>query len=374
MAATYEIRLNDDRGNRLAVLGSKAWTSFQTTRVVNGIGTCELVLPGGALDPSWYRRDYFFSILRSLDGGPLTLFNNQAYLIQTIDFTDGPDGPTDILHCVDWNDLLRRRIIAYFAGSAQTEKTAAADNMIKAIVRENLGPTASDYAGSTARRLLATELIIDADTSQGASLSKSFAWRGPMIDTLRDIADASRKLGTYLAFDIIATPGAAPRFSTFTGQRGVDRRGEMIPLSRESGTLNNVKLRIDYSDEKNAIYAGGRGEEEDRIIQTAVDTARAGASMAGRTEDFVYSQGDTDATVLADANAQLISRRPRLVFSADFTDSPAVQYGRDIGFGDQVQATARGMTFDCRIDTVQLGVSSDGKETVGIGLRSEVYL
>lgn len=375
MAATYEIRLSTDRSERLLILGQSQWSSFTTTRVINGIGTLELVLPAGVIDPALYRRDYLVSILRSVDGAPPILLHDQVYFLRIVDLADDPNGiETDTLHGHDCNDLLRRRCIAYYTKSAQAEKTAPADNMIKAIVRENLGATASDYAGGAARGIAANVLVIDTDTSLGPSISRAFAWRGPMIDTLRDIADSSRQQGTYLAFDLTATPGAPLAFRTFIGQRGIDRRNQMIALSVETGTLTSPQIRFDYSDEKTAIYAGGQGEESDRIVQTAVDAARSGLSRYGRIEDFISSQGSTDATVLADARAQLVAKRPRISFTAQFTDSPAVQYGRDILFGDQVRAAYRGMTFDCRIDAVGVSVGSDGRETIDIQLRSETNL
>lgn len=375
MGATYEIRINTDLSIRQAVLGAGQWSAFRAMRVVNNIGLLELTLPYGAVDPNLLRRDFIISVLRSLDGGQPTLLHDQNYLIRRVQFSSSSRERLIQITAVDWNDLLRRRIIAYYAGSAQTTKTALADDMMKAIVREALGAGASDYAGNTARALLASRFTIEPDLSLAPSLTKSFAWREPLLEVLRDLADASTTAGTWLGFDVVGGVGVPPQFRTFIGQRGIDRRDQMPALSEETGSLANPVLTYDWMDEKTAIYAGGRGEQAGRIVQTAIDATRIGESYWGRNEAFVYAtQGETAAATLSEAQAKLEAGRPRLTFEAQFTDSQGIQYGRDVGFGDQVYASAFGRTFSCRINAVDLQVDSAGTEQVGIVLRSERIL
>ena len=65
--------------------------------------------------------------------------------------------------------LLERRIVKYTAGSAEASKTANADNMMRAIVRENFG------SGAGSGRDWSSYLTVEADTSLAPSVSKSFA-------------------------------------------------------------------------------------------------------------------------------------------------------------------------------------------------------
>lgn len=372
MAAAYEIRLSTDRAVRLDVLGRGQWASFQTTRVVNGVGSLDLVLPLGAVDDALLRRDYLITILRSIDGGPPALLHDQAYLIQRVAIDSA--ARTVTVGAVDLNDLLRRRIVAYYAGSSETARTDAADDLCKTIVRENIASTASDYAGATDRGLPMNALAVAADLGAAPTISKAYAWRTPVLELLRDIAEASREAGTYLAFDLIAIAGQPPEFRTYTGQRGIDRRATMPALSEATGTLTNVQLVYDYSAEVNVAYAGGQGEQTDRIVQTASDAARVGTSVYARSEAFVYSQATTDAEALADARGAVSAGRSRVTFAAELTPSLGVQYGRDVAFGDYVMAEAFGRVFACRLDAVTVGVDSNGLETIGAALRAEEAL
>ena len=374
MGASHEIRINTDLSQRVAVLGDQQWSSFRAMRVDKNVGLLELVLPFGAVNPNILRRDYIISVLRSIDGGTPTLLHDQNYLIRRVQQSSTNRERLIRIEAVDWNDLLRRRIIAYYAGSAQTGKTDQADDLMKALVRENLGASASDYSGDTARALAASRFTVEPDLSLGPSLTKGCAWRETLLDVLRDIADASLTAGTWLGFDVVGSIGAPPEFRTYIGQRGTNRRDKMVALSEETGSLANPVLTTDWMEEKTAVYAGGRGEEDDRIIQTALDTERIGQSYWGRNEAFVYSQADTAAPALADARAKLSGSRPRLTFAAEFVDGAGVRYGRDIGFGDQVYASAFDRTFSCRVNAVDLEVANSGEEQVSIQMRSERIL
>lgn len=369
MGTQYEIRLSRDSGERLAVLGAGQWQSFSATRVANGVGALDLVVPLGVLDLGLLRRDFLITLLRSVDGGVPRLLHDQAYLIQRLTFDDAAETVT--IGAVDLNDLLRRRIVAYYAGSAEARKEQEADDLCKAIVRENIASGAGDYSGAADRGLPADGLVVAADLGQAPVIAKGFAWRASILDLLGDIANASAEVGTYLAFDIVARPNQPPEFQTFIDQRGLDRRFTMIPLSKETGTLAGAQLGYDWSAEVNAAYAGGQGDEELRVVQDASDAARVGASAYARTEAFVFSQATTDAEATDDATAAVRAGRPRVVFSGQFTNTLGVQYDRDLGFGDYVRASAFGRTYDCRLDRVTVGVDSAGLETIDVGLRAE---
>lgn len=373
MQATHDIRVADDAGRRLAVLGNQ-WTSFRATRVVGAIGSLILTVPYSRAIQAMLRKDYRISISRCLPGGSPSLLFDQVYLMRRPRLFNSDGLDMIEISCVDCNDLLRRRIVAYYTGSLQTQVTGPIDDSMKALTRENLGNAASDYASSTARGLPSGQFTVEVDLGSGPSLTAAYAWRG-LLDALQDLSQAARTAGTYTTFDVVATPGQPLTFRTFVGQRGIDRRGGgLMPLSVQTKTLSNVVLEYDWSEEKTAIYAGGRGEQSDRVVQTAVDDTRSAESVFGRIEDFVYSNGETTTSVLADAQARLAAGRPRITATGNYQDSGAVIFGRDVTYGDLVPAQAYGVDFTARLDTVTLAVEREGQETIDCPLRLEETL
>jgi hypothetical protein len=372
--AVYELQLQSSGGDTLAVLGGPGTgtagvLALSYARAVNTVGNLTLTLPP-SIPLSYLQRDGRILVYRSVPGVPPALDMEAVWFIVGVRQTLAESGEEAIeVRAVDAVDLLRRRIVAYAAGSSQAVKSAAADNLIKAIVRENLSTSATDSA-----RVLPSSLFrVSADTSQGPTIAKAFS-RRVVLDVLREVADAATQAGTYLAFDVVWS-GDCLEFRTYTQWRGVDHRfpGGLNPiiLSPDTGSLTAVEYGIDYADEVTAGYVGGQGEESARVVGSAVDTARATLSPFARCEAWSQNTNTADAAVLADdADALVRAGRPRIVFSGTVNaDAPGATYGRDYGFGDVVTAQAFGAVVDCRIDAVSVQVTAD-RETVGIVARS----
>lgn len=375
MSSSYEAHFHNDLGQRLAIL-SQPIVSLDSIRMVNTVGTLSLALPYGAIPASFIQVDFLILIWKSINGGSRILMHQTVYHIQRWRHTNKAGDRHTTIECVDVLHLLKRRLIAYYAGSTQAQKaSAAADNLMKAFVRENLASTASDYAGSTIRGLPATSLIVDPDVSLAASVPKAAAWR-VLYDVLRELADSSRTAGTWLAFDLVVEVGRGLTFRTFINQRGIDRRTgpNAVLLSEATGTLINTELVTDFNEFATTIYAGGPGELSDRIIATASNALLVRSSV-GRYEDFTTAyQGTSTAYVTSEAQHALSQRRPRQTLTGDVQESPSLIYDRDISFGDYVQIEAFGVTADARLDGVHTVLDESGRETITIALKSESVL
>jgi hypothetical protein len=83
------------------------------------------------------------------------------------------------------------------------KSAVAADDLLKTIVRDNMGSAAPDYRGQYGRQLTTALFAIQANLTQAQLVSKDFAWR-PMFPVLQEIAQASTQAGTYLCFDVVA--------------------------------------------------------------------------------------------------------------------------------------------------------------------------
>jgi hypothetical protein len=359
----YEVWLDDARGNRLQLLDDLL--SFEWTRTANQIGWFILDLPAD-FDESLLQVDNLVEIWRAPEGGTLRL--------EFIGFIRNPDaeerGNTDVIRAAgpDQNDLIKRKIVAYKSTTAQTDKTSdPADDMLKAVVRENLGSLATD----TDRDLTALGFTVAADLSAGPNVSKSMAY-DKVLETLQEICKQSSQAGTELYFDIVpgfdSTGLVTFEFRTFTGQLGADRTldsGAPLFFGREWGNLQNCKLEHLYSDEVNVVYAGGQGEGTARVLEERPDESRISLSVWNRREAFVDARSEkTTALVQAKGDEALNAGRPILRFGGDLVDSEDALYGRDWFHGDRVTCEYRGQQFDGMIKAIKVSVNADGNETI----------
>ena len=373
--ATYELQLQTaDGASTLAMLGGPGTDTagvlaLSYTRAVGTVGALTVTLPP-SLPLAFLPRDGRLLVSRSLPGVPPALDMDAVWFIVGVTRQLAETGAqATIVHAVDAVDLLRRRIVAYAAGSSEAVKSGAADDVMKAIVRENLSSSAT-----TASRVLPAALFrVAGNLGAGPSVAKAFS-RRRVLDVLREIADTATQAGTYLAFDVVWT-GATLEFRTYTQWRGVDHRFPSgfnpVILSPDTGSLTRVSYRVDYADEVTYAYAGGQGEGDARAVGTATDTARATLSPFARIEAWVDARNTDNSTALADeADAAVRAGRPRVVFEgAVNADAPGATYGRDYRFGDVVTAQAFGVSVDCRIDAVSVDVTGDA-ERVNILARS----
>ena len=382
MSAEYSIWfLHPATGDLLALVEEFAELSY--TKVVNAVGAFTLKMPaqtsapGVVFDPSLIHEDTRIAVWRKPAQGVRIL--DFVGFVRYFDRRTENDNLYYIMSGLDLNYLLDSRIVAYYAGSAQADKTDQADDMMKAIVRENLGSTATDMLSSTTRDLPQTDtgFSVQADAGLGNSVSKAFAYRNILL-VLQEIADASHETSEAASvyFGIVPlSQGWECEFRTNIQQWGLDHRypsgaqGAVI-FSLEFGDITDVSRFTDWRNERTYVYAGGQGENVLRDIQVASDAARIGASPFNRREDFVDARNaTTSAQVLDAANAGLRAGRPRNTFTARWVDATKV-YGRDFGHGDYITAVYLGETVDCRIDAVTITVVGN-IERVDVNLRSE---
>jgi hypothetical protein len=264
------------------------------------------------------------------------------------------------------NDLLRRRIVAYAADSAEASKSGYADDVMKAIVRENL------EGDAIAARDWSALLTVADDASLGPSISKAFAWR-QVLTVLQEIASSAAEQGEPIYFDIVAV-GNILEFRTYYGQRGTDRSQpdlSQLVLSPELGQIAQGSYAENHMDEATHIYAAGQGEGEEREVEEAEDVARVNASPFGRIEQLKDARNVTTTAALQDeANTALYAARPRCVFQASLVDTPQCRYGTHWHWGDKVLAQFEGMTFTCHIASIAVTVENQA-ETITAALQSD---
>ena len=365
--ADYELWLADDAGNRITLIESWNKIEYTITWTPGRWGIVKVDLDGA--DPAWLQPDRLLYVYRRPEGGSLAL--EQAGFLRRWRWQDNGAGD---LTLTMWgagpNELLSRRIVAFYAGSSEAEKTDQADDMAKAVVSENLLAD-SDYSGLVgSRNMLTARFSVDGDLADGPSITKGFAWQY-VHKVLAKIADASRANGTPLYYRVVPVAEGEFEFRTYTTRPGRDRRwpdgNNPLLFGVEVGNVANASYEVDYAAEENYIYAGGQGEGSDREVATASDSDRQSKSAWNRREGFASAGNQQSGGTTAAANERLAGGRPRARFRGDFLSTPETPYGGINGWqaGDEVTAIVRDdIHVDCIIEAVHVTVEAGQQDDV----------
>lgn len=277
----------------------------------------------------------------------------------------------------DMNDLLRRRIVAAYSGSAQATKTDFADDMMKEVVTQSLADGVAPTP--TAGTRVWSNLSVASDVSLGPTITKSFPFDQLLTTSnngvLAVIGKAAREAGTEVFFDIrpnvVASNSITFRFHTYINQPGQDVSAN-VTFDQSAGNMKEPSLEYDYTEEQNYIYAAGQGEGSARNIKQVYDSTRYGASIWNRCEGFADARNQTsDNGVTAAGNSALETGRPRVRFTAQPVDTAGTRFGIDWDFGYTVGARYLNNQFNSIVRAVTINLNSDGKEDIGARLDYE---
>lgn len=372
----YSVILATDTGRFIKPL-DRVIREMRFSIVQHSIGTFYAALPVDTIGINELRVDLQVHVWRSPnDTGPLSLM--RVYFLRRWKLATGPDGLAQLqIWGVCQNELLSRRIVAYPAGNAAADMTDQIDDMMKEIVRDNLGGDAI-----TARDLVSksvTNFTIAANSTNGVLATRGFAWM-PMLDVLQQLARLSRRatvlnIQTSIYFDVIASsvdPNGVPtfKFQTFTGQPGDDRRdsignNDAVIFSEALGNVSEPEYEYDATGEQNYIYAGGTGTGASRTVNEKSDSAAIAASVWNRRERFANATSQsTSGGVDSKADEYLERGRPKEYFNALLLDTDASRFQSDWNWGDRVTVRAFGKTYEDIIRIVIVNWRQGGSEDI----------
>jgi hypothetical protein len=362
----YELVWYTHEGVRKGVI--QAFNSLEYIKTQNAIGGLVVEIPRGLYQYDQFSVGDIFEVWREKNG-VLELQNETAYFLQNWEFwTDGDGAEYIRLTAFDANWLLDTAIVWAYAGSAAASKTDHPDDMMKAIVREQLGSLA---AADRQKLAVAPDL-----SAAGASITKAFAYRN-VLTILQELCEvAQEKNNVWLGFDVVRTAPGAFEFRTYTGQRGQNHgraSGDPRLVGKQYGNLSQATFGTYHADERNFVVVGGQGEDLDRQLVYRWNYNRWHASKWNRREYFKDSRDDsTTAALEADGDAALDEFRPRQVLTGKLHDTPGMQYNIHYQFGDVLSAEAFGYHVDCHVGSVRVRVDQDGGEQLDIKLRGEM--
>lgn len=369
--ANYEVWLCDPRGRRLENINY--FSSLQIVKTTNALGAFAVDLPHTFIANQYDLTDMIIEVWRSpREARPVQEIAgfiryweriwDQGTLIRT--YLAGPSAL----------DLLKRRIVAYAVDLPQAFQTDYADNILKDIIRENLGSSASD----SNRNLSSLGLTVDVDSSMAAQISVTYGWQ-PVLDVCQKIAAASKLAGVPLYFDLEITSGVNDLmvyiFKTYTGQRGDNRVAiDNVRFGPTHGNVSKISLSYDRTEEKNVVYGGGQGEGSERVIYTGTRPELIDDSMWNRCEAFKDSRSsETIAEITSDVREVLEASRPKIGFTAQLRDTEYCRYGVDWNWGDLVTIEFDNQVYEARIEQVVIKVDSTGHESIdALAVKSDV--
>ena len=371
----YEIWYTDDRGTRIAPVTDAI--GFEYASILGDVGSFRLFVPFRSQPYVLPRPDRRIVFYRKPQAGALDLDFvgvTQEFTVQTSE-----QGQTQFEMRGEYlNGLLARRIVPYYAASAQTQKNAPADDFMKAVVTENF-VTNADYDGtpSPSRSISANGFSVQGNLGAGPTLRRGFAWRR-VLPLLQDLQAASKQAGTETFFSVDPLTEATMEFRTWTTPR--DRTAtsaQAMVFSLERGNLASPALDFVFSNEVTAVYVGGRGSEAERNVQLVTSAEGLARSAFGRKERFIqsnYQETDNENDqLIAQGQDELARRRARIQFSGDLLATPATPYGGLDGWklGDAVTIDYAGYQFDTVIRAVFVRVFPDGSELVRARVENE---
>lgn len=345
------------------------YAHLQYTLTVNGAGWVLMRMTSG-FDWSLPDVDLLMEIWRAPDAdSPLTWECTgfmRKWKVQRLGRT------TDVvLEGPNQNEWLDRSIIAYTGGQAKTAKSAPSDDVMKELCREARGPDAGNDPYGRSR--IHAGFTVAADVSEGINFDGSLEWLN-LLKTLNDISDHAHSKGSPMYFDMVRIDAAVFQFRTYPDQLGIDRTSgpNAITFGEDFGNMEDPLWEEDWSRERNIVYGGGQGVDADRTIDPEKDVGRIYRTPHNRREAFQDARGeDTTLGVARKAFARLVKDRPRRQLSGRLLSIPGSLYGKDWGFGDQVNAEAFGHIFSGMPRMLTVVVDDLGNEEIDATIEAE---
>ena len=364
MGAKHRIVIRTHDGEYLTELNT--WASLQYGRFQNSAGWWMIILPGNT-DPLLPDVDRIIEFYRKPVGGEERL-EMVGFMRYWDWFEVGPNDERLRIGGEDSIGLLDRRIIAHAAGSDESSKTAPADDILKAIVRENMGVNAQLTEAGRPRAFPPDHFEVTDDFGAAPEILRSFAWRN-VLDVLVEISESSGNLGTPLFFDVISTGAGTFAFNTYINLIGADRTARTgdrpVIFSKENGNIRVPFLREDYRELHNYIWGGGQGQGTARLIDPEKDLPSIGRSIWGKREAFQDArEEDTLQGVANRAYERLRKDRARLIFRGELLDTPQAAYGIDWFYGDKITVRYKDRELDGIVSSIGFSIDQNGKETL----------
>lgn len=332
----YNIAHIDASGNRIGALTT--FTSLKYTMRLNQFGVAVIQLPA-SFDISTISDYDRLRIYRDAE-----IMGNTDWFVVQYGYEESGGVETIVLVAYSASWLIFGPIARYHDEDAKSSESGTADDVMKQIIRENMGASSSP----SSRVVSSSVFSVAGDTTASPnSVNKSYANRR-VSDVIIEIAE-----GNSVYFDIILNAGKL-EFTTWIDIRGQDKSTEMY-FAKNLGNLRDPKIIYDYSKELTAIYAGGTGSGATQVVKSAT-SARNTEVWARVREDWIDAGDISDPNqIQSEADTGLGASDPEIQISGKLLDTVVTRFGpTGWQFGDRVTVQHKGLTFTPIIDKLSV--------------------
>lgn len=358
MAPQYVVQVYTSTGTLQATVVD--YLALKIQRIVNGIDGLTISLGGTSPSAQYISYGAIIEVYRSDTAAGIASYREFAGVIRDITQTITDQTIYQVV-AVGWNALLADRQVAYYAGVAnRTQFTAQpSETILKTLWNYNVSTSATTANG----RFLDGRLTgASAATSGGAGTSQSIS-----VAQLNLLVAMQRvQLGAGGDFAVVYTAPATWAFTWYTGQLGTDRTASVI-FSVATGTIGKLVVRTARIDDVTAVIVAGQGEGNARAIVTRPASLPTGLDLR---EGYVDARNQKTTAEYQQVGTALITQyeRQRTTVAASVLQSDALRYGREYFFGDLVSVYTGSATVTRKISSIELSVSTEGAESINVGL------
>lgn len=370
MTVAYQVRIYDTSGTIQAVMGlENDVRSLVIEHRVNYVSTLTLGLYGLSSVVQYFIKDAIVVIMRRVPEANIDWYPEFVGFHRTPQKQiTSANNRIFTSYCRSLLDLIRRSSIRYYADTVGSAKgPAAADNVIKAYVRENAGSLATVANGRVVAHVY-TGLAVAADTSAAASYEGAHAWEN-LLDAVRTIGEPA-KVDFNVVWGGIGSP-ATFTFQTYYPQLGTDRRaGTAAPMIFAPNLANMVEPShtIQTTEEVSSALVLGPGEGPLRDTTLRLSTHINDSPWNLIEQDINASGEDRTVALNAIGDELLYNKRPALSFSFRTLQTAQSAYGKHYFLGDLVTGTFDDVSADVKIRAVTLRLEG-ANEIIGLELE-----
>ena len=357
---TYYIETRDSSGDLVSVYDGGI--SLNYIRRTMGVGMMLWTVPDGHRVLDDLTDDLFFRVFLGInDNTNYTWYADFIGLYREKQIATDADGNIyHVLYIPHANDIVRRPIVAYPAGTADESQFTSDDIGTIMVAIMQGGVTNSGGVDRVRSADVVSGAASDVAPSVGTTIDYSCAWR-PVVDVMMELAT----LGSAY-YDVVwdGTASVTLRVKYYTDQIGDDKTDEVI-FDIGLDNVRSAAQRSNRLQEKTVAIVGGQGSGSSRTTSVRTGTNH---SSTHSYEVFVDAR-DKPSGELADlGDARLSELESDTVIDTTAIQSQGWMYKRDYDFGDKVRVRFQGTITDKLINEVSVTFTQDGNLNMTIGM------